>query len=170
MGGVNKELLQALNVNSIIRIIMKKILLLFTVFCFASSGYGQQDEISFGYDNAGNQISRQFIVLKTKQPTPQVNEEAVAEIPEDEKSTRNVLNYYPNPVDSELTLDWGQSINARIQAISVYTIDGKLLRQISPNTGMSKFTIPFNSYDRGVFLVAATFEGGHVESFKIIKK
>lgn len=73
------------------------------------------------------------------------------------------ISYYPNPVVDELTIAAKQTI----EKVSVYSLDGKLVKTIQMNGKTNK--IDLGSLPSGVYELTAKM-GKEVKSFKIIKK
>ncbi len=129
--------------------------------------------IHFAYDNAGNQIQRFFPVIVAK--STEVNEEEVvvqdvtdADISQDKNL--HLLEYYPNPVENSLTISWQKSINATVSSLQVYSMDYKLMGSFKPNKNLQEYTIPFNRYANGIYIIKVLFTNGKQDAFKIIKK
>lgn len=70
------------------------------------------------------------------------------------------IKYYPNPVKDFLTV----SSNKKVNHISVYSVDGKLLKEISASNTINLSILP-----SGIYFVKSNVEG-KTETTKIIKK
>ena len=73
------------------------------------------------------------------------------------------FDYFPNPVSDVLTI---QS-QTTIESIDVYNLMGQLVLNSSAISGGKIDLSPLNS---GIYLVKATFDGGHTETLKVVKK
>ncbi len=73
------------------------------------------------------------------------------------------FDYYPNPVNEVLTI---QS-QVTIKSIDVYNLMGQIVLRSST---ISNGKIDLSTLNSGIYLVKATFDGGHAETLKIVKK
>lgn len=78
------------------------------------------------------------------------------------------IAFFPNPVDDFLSL----RINSeeRVSELTVFDLNGKLLKDIKSNAGRDSFMLNFSEYPIGVYLVTLKFSSGKNETLKIIKK
>ena len=72
------------------------------------------------------------------------------------------LQIYPNPVSEKLYIDASE----QIQKVELYTIDGKLLHQSSPNTNCAN--IDFTHSEKGIFIIRI-LTGNQLYTKKIVK-
>ncbi len=80
-------------------------------------------------------------------------------------------NFYPNPVDDFLTIEYDASEGTLVE-ISLYTIQGIQLvtnSSISPSNGIHSFQLQMNEYERGNYVLRLQ-SGKEVRSEIIIKK
>ena len=77
--------------------------------------------------------------------------------------TKVDFDYYPNPVNDILTIQSKESV----EAIDVYNLMGQ--KVLSSKT-ISQGKIDLSTLNSGIYLMKATFEGGHTETVKIVKK
>jgi hypothetical protein len=77
--------------------------------------------------------------------------------------TSIIFDYYPNPVNEALTI---QS-QVTVESIEVYNLMGQIVLRSST---ISNGKIDLNTLNSGIYLVKATFDGGHTETLKIVKK
>src|SRR5699024_6405430 len=73
------------------------------------------------------------------------------------------FSFYPNPVDQVLNIRSKQDI----ENISAYNLLGQ---EIPLSVNSAKESIDVSTLTEGVYLFKVTFEEGHVEIFKVIKK
>lgn len=73
------------------------------------------------------------------------------------------FDYYPNPVNEVLTI---QS-QVTIESIAVYNLMGQ---KVLSSSGTSQGKIDLSPLNSGIYLLKATFNGGHTETLKIVKK
>lgn len=123
--------------------------------------------VHFSYDTAGNQIKRSFSVAKSA-----VEKEVVAEneIEDDETLEKtSLLEYFPNPVENELTLTWAKSINTNVKSIQIYSLDSKMIKNFSTTKNSQEHRMSLGHLAVGIYIVKVSFDNGKQESFKIIK-
>ncbi|WP_035644077.1 T9SS type A sorting domain-containing protein [Flavobacterium sp. ASV13] len=151
---------------------MKKIitLLLFGIFFLANA----QQKITFGYDSAGNQITRVLCLsgcTPSSKPAKEIKEiEAITEEDMLKFSEEDVVSYYPNPVKEELYLRWQLINDNKVFSIIVYGMSGQILQTLSNTDNTDNQTIFFGDYPRGVYLVALRYKNGDEKTIKIIKQ
>lgn len=143
------------------------ILLLF--FCLVATA---QTKITFGYDSAGNQITRELCLTCASKKVDDVSKEIEALTEDDllKFSPEDVISYYPNPVKEELYLQWQLGQDNYVTLIHVYSLTGQVLRTYQGNATMNNLNIPFQSYPTGVYLVLLSYKDGGEKSIKIIKQ
>lgn len=73
------------------------------------------------------------------------------------------LEFYPNPVNDILNI---QS-NVAVQSVEVYNLLGQ---RVLISKSISNGELNMSNLTSGIYLVRATFEGGQVETFKVVKK
>jgi len=151
---------------------MKKIitLLLFGV-CLLSNA---QQKITFGYDVAGNQVTRVLCLsgcVPSSKPAKEIKEiEAITEEDMLKFSEEDVISYYPNPVKEELYLKWQLINDNKVTSIMVYGMSGQILQTLLKTENTDNQIILFGDYPRGVYLVSLSYKSGEVKTIKIIKQ
>ncbi|WP_119789570.1 T9SS type A sorting domain-containing protein [Flavobacterium anhuiense] len=144
---------------------MRKTFLL--LFAFSTLLIKAQQKITFGYDNAGNQINR-VLCVNCSAKTAVANEEVL--FSETEIFSRDDLfSYYPNPVREELYLSWNTLNDKKINLISVYSILGQQVA-VYDVSKINSLSISFQNFPSGVYLVLADFSNGEEQTIKIIKQ
>lgn len=145
--------------------------ILFVIFLISFLSNAQQ-KINFGYDSAGNQISRSLClsgcaakpVRGIKEIEAIVDEDLEKFFPEDQ------ISYYPNPVKEELYLKWELIDNNTISSIIVYGFNGQILKSYSNVERNNTQNISFQDYSIGVYLVVLNYSNGDQKTIKIIKQ
>lgn len=146
---------------------IQHILLIFTLsICLSAFS---QHKIGFTYDTAGNQTKQHFIVTKLASQQAAVAQATTAEKPE-APIVQQHLDYYPNPVENQLSLNWSKSTGTHIVSLQIFTVGYKLIKTITPAKTQQQTTLQFNNYAQGIYLVKALFSNGSYQTFKIIKK
>lgn len=140
------------------------------MFAF-STCFGQR--IKFNYDDAGNQIRRYICLLcAARESNDSIfkDSETLTErdMFQDEKG--DVVSYYPNPVREELYIKWKIENENYVNTISVYSMNGQLLKEYDNLKNSNLSTISFQSYPEGVYNLIMLFNNGEKKTFKIVKK
>lgn len=140
---------------------MKNKILLLSLL-ITSLSYGQQT--LFSYDPAGNQTNV-FV---------EINIIASSRMAIDSTLLNNPIykdvKYYPNPVKSELYMEWEVIDENTLSSISVFNLEGVLLKKYNELNNINNYTLPFDSYPQGIYLVAFLYSNGEQKTFKIIKQ
>ena len=133
--------------------------------------------ISFSYDNAGNQIRRIMIYLAPPAPrmaNPKPTDTiAVAKIAEGKLLPTDLyeeIQYYPNPVKSELYVKWKEIDNNDLQTIELYDLNGRLMHSYPNQSNIDNATIDFESYPAGYYNLMLLYNIGEPKSLKIVKQ
>lgn len=142
-------------------IIMKKLLLL-SLFLSSILLLQAQRKVVYEYDNSGNRIKRQVIVLNTKQAKPAEKQDTVAEI-----LSHVEVTAYPNPVKGTLHVEIkGQKEDEKAR-ISLFGSQGTLV--FNKETSEPYNPIDFNNYLPGVYILQV-YVGDKKTEIKIIKQ
>lgn len=148
---------------------MKKYLLLFSVLL--SNYLLNAQNLTFGYDLAGNQTSRTLCVNCNAKPAREVKE--ISELQQDDLlkfSPEETFSYYPNPVREELYLSWQSTSDKYITSVSVYSISGQLILNYGVSALVNSYNIAFQNYPSGIYMVMLNYSNGEEKSIKIIKQ
>ena len=151
---------------------MKKMWLI-PLFAISNFVCAQNDVVRFTYDNAGNQIQRILCIncLTAKKSRDSIKEVAVLQQADLQKFTpSDNLSYYPNPVKEELYLQWDLIEGTQILSITIYDINGRLLKSADDMSTSNSKNISFGNYPRGVYAVLLRYNNGEQKSIKIIKE
>ncbi|HEY0055204.1 MAG TPA: T9SS type A sorting domain-containing protein [Pedobacter sp.] len=136
-----------------------------------------QAQLSFSYDAAGNQITRQWICVNcpTGQATAAPSDQLIALDkallgPEADVAGTRSLKAYPNPVTENLQVEWSASEGIFIKSLEVFSITGTRLFDETYRKGHSDASISFLRMTPGVYVLRATYSDGKKENVKIIKQ
>lgn len=140
---------------------MKNKILLLSLF-ITSLSFGQQT--LFSYDPAGNQTNV-FVEINITAPSRMAIDSTLLNNP-----IYKDVKYYPNPVKSELYMEWEVIDENTLSSISVFNLEGVLLKKYNELNNVNNYTLPFESYPQGVYLVAFLYSNGEQKTFKIIKQ
>ncbi len=156
---------------------MKRILLI-SLLGFLAPNRSSAQELSFQYDNAGNQIVREWICVNC----PRVNSIA----PTTELLARNAenklidkklsderfshkLSAYPNPLTEILNVKWSNDDAVYVQSIDVYSLTGVRLFHQKYTDKQAETTISFINYASGSYLLKANYSNSKKEILKLVK-
>lgn len=123
----------------------------------------------FTYDAAGNQTYRGYeVFLLVQGSIDTIISDGLNLHLEKDYLFKKDIAFFPNPVDDFLSLH----INSeeRVSELTVFDLNGKLLKDIKSNAGRDSFMLNFSEYPIGVYLVTLKFSSGKNETLKIIKK
>ena len=132
------------------------------VFCCRQA---QAQGVSYGYDAAGNRISRVITMppLRSSKSEPTGEEKVYSEVLKD-----FTVNIYPNPTKGDLTVEIGQLPEGRTASLLLYNLQGKLILQ---RTGLHDGSEHLNigAQPAGIYLMKIATQDSSTE-WKIIKK
>jgi len=143
-------------------------IVLITVFALSSA----QEKINFGYDGAGNQTSRVlcFGGCNSKKANEGKEIEALVEEDLEKFFPGDAISYYPNPVNEELYLKWEPLAESKVTSITVYGLNGQILKTFSKTETINTINISFQEYSTGVYIIALNYNDGDQKTIKIIKQ
>ncbi|WDF59581.1 T9SS type A sorting domain-containing protein [Flavobacterium sp. KACC 22758] len=149
-------------------VMQRFLLLVFLHYSFFSIA---QTKLNFGYDQAGNQITRTLCINCLGKSVKEIVEpEALTENDLEKFSSEDIISYYPNPVREELYLQWELGNDNYVTSVHVYSMTGQVLRTFQIGDSANNLNIPFQQYPTGVYLVLLSYKDGGEKSIKIIKK
>lgn len=141
---------------------MKRLLLILPILVISLSIYGQT-EVEYFYDNAGNRIAREIVLL---QNSPQKNRSS-----EKKSYTDKLLEYtiriYPNPTKGNLQIDILEANNETRGDINLYDLKGKLIDKANIDSGRIYFDL--TTQPAGIYIMKIKIEDKST-SWKIIKE
>ncbi len=130
-------------------------------------------QMVYGYDRAGNRISRSVVVLKSSlQYADSLSEQTEEEQMEKKGISEDLLTckvtVYPNPTQGEVFVSISRGEEDAVSEISVFTDSGQFLVNLK-TTGNTTLPVDLSSYPSGIYLI--DFQQGKNKSFyKIIKQ
>lgn len=127
-----------------------------------------QSKIEFGYDNNGNRVSREVIVLATKSatiPSDTLHAKQV-ERPLDELVGLQKIRIYPNPTKGMLRIDFPELANQQ-PIIRMYDQSGRMIIQKTAQTSGNE--VDLSIYPPGFYLMVIQ-TGQDMKEWKIIKE
>ncbi|RXR17338.1 T9SS type A sorting domain-containing protein [Flavobacterium amnicola] len=154
--------------------------LVFSLLLFTVNSHSQT-KITFDYDSAGNQIVRRIVFSRLSDKTTDETtkeEQKTNELEEQEKINDNdfqkfneedVFSYYPNPVKEKLFLKWELINNNKVESIDIYTLNGNLLKNYGRLSNENFYSIDFQNYPLGTYILLINYNNGDSKSIKIVK-
>ncbi len=136
---------------------------LLVLFWIAGIQVAFSQKVTYGYDAAGNRVSRTIVITQLKSaPAPEEEPVVYSEMLSEIK-----LNIYPNPTDGLLKVEIRNLPDKQTADIMVYNLSGQL---ILTNKGVEYFTeIDLSGQIAGTYLMKIV-AGEYQTEWKIIKK
>jgi hypothetical protein len=152
-----------------------RFLLTLLVCIIANFSYGQIidpiQELSFTYDNAGNQTKRELICLGCRKMSDQTNvKNSIADSDFIKSTEYPQIQYFPNPVSYELQVKWTTDKTNFVSVIKIYSINGQHLKTYPNLEKNNDIKIPFSNYQEGMYNMILHYCNGEEKNFKILKK
>jgi hypothetical protein len=144
------------------KLIITTIVLAFVLLCQAQS-------IEYGYDNAGNRVSRRIIDMGGPQNAKKSNagveddSEAIAEQAEEEIITDRNVKIYPNPTKGILGIELYGEYTEEQSVLTLYNGQGALL--VTQKVSEGRNVLDLSAYPAGWYILRV---GG--KEYKIIKQ
>lgn len=139
--------------------------LLFNFLLFANL-LGFSQKIKFNYDAGGNQISRVVSLTRTAGEVYKTMET----VENKDFIIEDKISYYPNPVLSQLYVNWQNRSNVVVRNIEIFNMGGQLLENYNDLKYTENVVINFETFTNEVYNVLINFENGAKQTLKIIKK
>lgn len=131
--------------------------------------------LSFSYDTAGNQTRRTFLYLAP--PTPRLNNAPIPPLAKEALVDKLLptdlyedISYYPNPIKSELYLQWVESASNDLQTIELYNLNGKLLNSFPNQSNQDHTVLNFENYPVGYYNLLLRYSNEAPKTLKIVKQ
>ena len=141
---------------------IKQIMLLFFLTLFTFAGKSQTYKVSFGYDAAGNRVSRSVVLIQLRSAVQEEETASVGEVLSDV-----TIKIYPNPTEGIVTVEINSPREAETNEVSLYSLSGK---NIIPAKIVEQSTnLDINEQPAGVYILKIRAGEQHTE-WKIIKK
>jgi len=127
--------------------------------------YSHAQTIYFGYDAAGNRISRSITLQKSTSQHENENQFEPQEF-KDQLGNHDIL-IYPNPVTSELIVKIPSLSDNEYATISLFDQSGRMVYRNDRATGHN--TISFSGMNAGVYYMKIMMKENSVE-WKVVKE
>lgn len=125
--------------------------------------------IIFDYDAGGNQILRNFIHVESG-----IYRNSISEVEIEKKlvdsDIYDDIKFYPNPVASELFVQWKNSETDYVTKMELYSINGQLIKQYDDLKMTEEININFQEFSSGYYVLNLVYASGETKNLKIIKK
>jgi hypothetical protein len=140
---------------------MKNKFLVLSFLALSYTSFGQLTK--FNYDAAGNQITV-LVEIPFTSPFKMASTPNLQSNP-----IYKDVKYYPNPVKNELYMEWQIIDNNSLSSISVFNVNGVLLKSHKELDAINNYTLSFQDYSQGIYFVEFLYSNGEQKTFKIIK-
>ena len=144
---------------------MKNIMITVIVFISVCAALHAQNTVSYGYDAAGNRISRVIYVPGLKSASVEEEEQPASVY--SEMLADIELKIYPNPTDGLLNVEIHNLPDGKTADIRVYNLSGQMLVSRGKVAGFTD--IDLSGQPQGTYLMKIT-AGEYQTEWKIIKK
>lgn len=150
---------------------MKNTFTFFFLLIFTTCISQTMDHVLFDYDNAGNQIKRHLIDIDPGKNSAQVPKD-IKNLAESDLIKADIyddIKYYPNPVKEELYLKWELINGNEVESISLYNLNGQLIKTIDNLAKDNTCVFPFRELPQAIYNLVLNCRNGEQKSLKIIK-
>ena len=130
----------------------------------------QENQLSFDYDAAGNQIKRYFTVEPTETRALE-NEEVLTFQTEKEQKLGRKFKAYPNQTTGIVNVDWESDIKVSIQSVDATPSGGGARIQLDyQKLGSNQIQIDLSNKRDGYYFIRFLLSDGRIVTKKIIKQ
>ena len=143
---------------------MKQLLIL-TAIIFTAQISCAQSHVTYTYDDAGNRITRQTVIIKNLDEDKNNDDYKTGEI--NEIFGEGNITIYPNPTDELLTIQFKDVEIKEDIIFQLYDINGRLVK--SRKTKNNKTTINLSNNTAGTYILKI-ISGKNKAEFTVVKK
>ncbi len=141
---------------------MKNILtIIFLHISFLVFSQGKDSYLTYTYDNAGNRIARQTIIINKTENNNKNNTSGI-----NNSFGEGNITIYPNPTESLLNIQFNKEIKEETY-LQLYDVNGKLLKTEKIKS-INTF-VNLSSYTAGIYILKI-ISGVNRAEFTVIKK
>jgi hypothetical protein len=140
------------------------------LICSLATAQQLPDKIIFDYDTAGNQIFRGIVI--EMQSTSIQNIHELENATEDQQSfgyEDAKLRYYPNPVKTQLQVEWNKSFKP-VSYMVLFTSNNQKLTEVHNLNQHDNTTIEFGHLPVGSYYLTVFYADGTKETVTIVKR
>ena len=141
----------------------------FFFFIFFTNELFDQQQLTFQYDAAGNQISRQVICINCSPGVASVQEE-ILPLAKDSILAGRQFSAYPNPVTEVLNLQWKTGDASYMKVIDVFSVNGTRLQHKVLSSQQTEASLSFFNLSPGMYILRGVYSDGRQESLKVLKQ
>lgn len=144
-------------------------LLLLGVTSYAQRGT-QVSQLLFKFDQAGNQIQREYCESNCHLKKKEAAEEAInteSNTPIARLFDESVI-MYPNPTTGILNLKWDSDLRGVVHKIQLFNYQGRLLRELAV-ADLQNTQLNLTTYPTGAYLAKFVFTDASIHTRQIIK-
>lgn len=128
------------------------------------------DKIIFDYDTAGNQIFRGIVIEMQDTSIQSINSiEDESETQQSFGYEETKLRYYPNPVKTQLQVEWNKTFKA-VDYMMLHTSSFQKLTEIRNLSQDEHTSITFDHLPTGSYYLSVYYMDGTKETVTILKR
>lgn len=128
------------------------------------------DKIIFDYDTAGNQIFRGIVIEMQDTSIQSINSiEGESETQQSFGYEETKLRYYPNPVKTQLQVEWNKTFKA-VDYMMLHTSSFQKLAEIRNLSQDEHTSITFDHLPTGSYYLSVYYMDGTKETVTILKR
>ncbi|WP_333663137.1 T9SS type A sorting domain-containing protein [Chishuiella changwenlii] len=158
----------------------KNNILFYIFFSFSSILFSQTPSLNinkllFEFDEAGNQILRNtYEEIESFDPNEKKSQKTVQATNTNDQAQNQFfehINFFPVPVEKDLSIKWDNEVNGQIASIGIYDHSqvNYFYKEIRNNFG-NEILVNMSAYYSGIYIIQFTLTDGRVYSKSIIKK
>ena len=144
-----------------------KFFLFIVLICFGTNKLKAQ-QLSFQYDNAGNQIVREWICVNC--PRISSVDTYDQQLLNTDHLKDHKLSAYPNPLTEVLYVKWWNEDDVSLTSIEVYSLNGTRLFYEKFSSQQNQTSISFLNLAAGTYILRALYSNKKLETLKLIKQ
>ncbi|MDR2927835.1 MAG: T9SS type A sorting domain-containing protein [Cytophagaceae bacterium] len=134
------------------------------LFLAVSLAATAQQRVEYGYDRAGNRITRQVVTIAT-QKSAEFNE---PEEPVEQEFGQRTIRVYPNPTRGNLSIDVQGGSNDEVYRYMLFDMQGKQLLG-AERRGNGNTPVEMGACPAGYYILIINTADGKIE-YKIVKE
>lgn len=137
---------------------MKNYLLLIFFLSYLNSFSQLNYNLEFTYDNAGNQIIREFNIVVDDRPLSN-------------NTYLKTVKAYPSPMQDDLTLEWKiEEDQIALVKIETFNLLGQLIHSVVPEKDSNTLPLNFIGHISGIYIVKFYYNDNTEKVIKVLKE
>ena len=146
-----------------------KIIISIVLLFLVTKVSAQQNAVQYLYDNAGNRIQRNIIVLLGKAPSILQQESEAVAVPSTETIAGITFKIYPNPTEGLVIIQSDENFSLlENKTVVVYDMNGKIVLEKQFNNLEER--IDLSKEDPGTYFLKISASNGYKAEWNIVKK